>query len=60
MGAPEPEKSVHDRLSEALERLEKLTGPTDHHDAGHGDPKTVEEAVERLKHKVDEKGAGER
>ncbi len=57
MGAPEPEKSVHDRLSKALDHLEKLTNATTHDDhAAHEEPRTVEEAVGRLKDKVPGEG----
>ena len=56
MGAPEPEKSVHDRLSRALGHLERLTTATDPGETPHEEPKTVEEAVGRLKDKVPGEG----
>lgn len=48
-------KSLHHRMSNALERIERLTEQTDDGSDDHVDPKTVEEAVERLKQKVTDK-----
>jgi len=56
MGAPEPVKSVHERLSTALDKLEKLTSHTDDHAADHEEHKTVEEAVVRMKQKFPDAG----
>lgn len=55
MGVPGNGKSVHNRVSTALERLERLErqiGPADAEGDDHLTPETVEEAVRRLKVKV--------
>lgn len=56
MGSPEthnPSKtSLNHRMSAALERIERMTETMGGHDDSHVEPKTVEEAVQRLKRKV--------
>lgn len=51
MGTP---KSVHDRVSSTLERLERLMGDHDG-DIEHPEPDTVEDALRKLKGKLPEK-----
>lgn len=55
MGAPRSKKSVDTRVSNTLERLERLMGTDEPADVMHDTPETVEDAVRRLKGKLPEK-----
>ncbi|MBX9635195.1 MAG: hypothetical protein K2X44_09460 [Magnetospirillum sp.] len=56
MGALESERSLSHRISAALDWLERLTKQSCCDDKAHIIPKTVEEAVERLKRQVAKHG----
>lgn len=62
MGTPKTGKSVHDRVSTTLKRLERLMGDGAQDEAEHINPETVEDAVRRLKGRLpdkERKGLGE-
>ena len=62
MGTPKTGKSVHDRVSITLERLERLMVDGAQDEAEDINPETVEDAVRRLKGRLpdkERKGLGE-